>query len=118
MHPAEAASNEAPADCLGPELSDREHQVLQYLIDFTEEHFFQPSVREICVALEISSTKTVADVIQTLAQKGYIVGGAQQRGARSLRLVGLKVSVTRTLLPPSPAPPTARPAARPDSAGA
>jgi SOS-response transcriptional repressor LexA len=116
--PSEAVTNEAPAVHHGPELTVSEHRVLQYLIDFTEEHFFQPSFREICVALDISSTKSVADVVRALALKGYIVEREQQGGARSLRLVGVKVSVTRTLLPPSPAPPVTRPGAQPAGAAA
>jgi hypothetical protein len=101
--PCGGATLTAPAVVHGPELTDRENRVLQYIIDFTEEHFFQPSVREICMALEISSTKTVAEVVQSLTRKGYIAEDGPQRGARSLRLVGIEVSITRTLLPPGPA---------------
>lgn len=96
----------------GPELSERERRVLDYIIAFTTRNFFQPSVREVCEALEIPSTKTVAEVIQSLTAKGY-VAESHQRGARSLALVGVEITITRRLVPPTPqagsgAQPTAR----------
>jgi repressor LexA len=53
-------------------LSPLERKVYRYLIDFLAEHTYQPSVREIGQRFQIRSTKTVAALLQTIADKGYI----------------------------------------------
>lgn len=53
-------------------LSPVERKVWHFLLDFLAEHTFQPSVREIARAFRIPSTKTVADLMASLEQKGYI----------------------------------------------
>ena len=67
-------------------LTPIERRVYHYLIDFLAENTYQPSVREIGRRFRIKSTKTVADILQSLALKGYV----QRQGGRSrgLRLVG------------------------------
>jgi predicted transcriptional regulator len=94
----------------GPEVTDRERRVLEFIIAFTAKHFYQPSVREIGDELGIPSTKTVSEVLQSLAAKGYIAdeppGG--RRGARSVAIVGIEVTLTRKLRPPRKALPQRR----------
>ena len=49
-----------------------ERKLWHYLIDFLAEHTYQPSVREIGRHFRIPSTKTVTDLIGSLARKGYL----------------------------------------------
>ena len=67
-------------------LSPLERRVYHYLLDFLAENTYQPSVREIGRRFKIKSTKTVAELLQSLAEKGYI----EREGARSrgVRIVG------------------------------
>ncbi|MCC6928406.1 MAG: repressor LexA [Gemmatimonadaceae bacterium] len=67
-------------------LTPLERRVYHYLLDFLAENTFQPSVREIGKRFRIKSTKTVAEVLQSLAGKGFI----EREGARSrgVRIVG------------------------------
>jgi len=53
-------------------LTPLERKVYHYLIDFLAEHTYQPSVREIGQRFQIRSTKTVAAILQSIADKGYI----------------------------------------------
>jgi repressor LexA len=55
-----------------PPLTRIEDELYRFLIDFLAEHTYQPSVREIGRALRIPSTKSVADLIKSLAAKGYV----------------------------------------------
>lgn len=53
-------------------LSPIERKVYHFLLDFLAEHTFQPSVREIGRRLRIKSTKTVAELLQSLEEKGFV----------------------------------------------
>lgn len=67
-------------------LTPLERRVYHYLLDFLAENTYQPSVREIGRRFRIKSTKSVAEVLQSLAEKGFI----EREGARSrgVRIVG------------------------------
>jgi repressor LexA len=66
-------------------LTPIEKKVYHYLIDFLTEHTYQPSVREIGREFRIKSTKTVSEILQSLATKGYIERDpARSRGVRLL----------------------------------
>lgn len=67
-------------------LTPLERRVYHYLLDFLAENTYQPSVREIGRRFRIKSTKSVAEVLQSLADKGFI----EREGARSrgVRIVG------------------------------
>ena len=54
------------------QLSTMERRVYHYLLDFLGENTYQPSIREIGKRFRIKSTKTVSDILQSLAEKGYI----------------------------------------------
>jgi repressor LexA len=63
-----------------------ERKVYHYLLDFLAEHTYQPSVREIGRRLRIKSTKTVAELLQALADKGYL---EREHGrSRGVKIVG------------------------------
>ncbi len=53
-------------------LTPIERRVYHYLLDFLAEHTYQPSVREIGRRLRIPSTKTVTEILQRLADKGFL----------------------------------------------
>jgi repressor LexA len=74
-------------------LTPVERRVYHYLLDFLAENTYQPSVREIGRRFRIKSTKTVAEILQSLAEKGYI----EREGARSrgVRIIGFS-SIGRT----------------------
>jgi repressor LexA len=67
-------------------LSTIERRVYHYLIDFLAENTYQPSVREIGRRFKLKSTKTVVDILQSLALKGYVTREAGR--SRGLRLTG------------------------------
>lgn len=69
-----------------PLLTPVEQELYDYLIDFLAENTYQPSVREIGKALKIPSTKSVTDLLSSLADKGYV----ERRHGRSrgVKLVG------------------------------
>jgi len=67
------------------ELTDSERNVYQYLIDFLQEHTYQPSVREIGKHFGIKSTKTVSQLLHSIARKGFIeLDPGRSRGVRLL----------------------------------
>lgn len=70
-------------------LTGLESSVYQYLIDFTAENTYQPSIRDIGARFKIKSTKTVSDLLQSLTRKGYIERDpARSRGVRLLGFAG------------------------------
>ena len=70
-------------------LTPLEGSVYNYLLDFTAENTYQPSIRDIGKKFQIKSTKTVSDLLQSLARKGYIERDpARSRGVRLLGFTG------------------------------
>ena len=70
-------------------LTPTERRVYHYLIDFLAENTYQPSVREIGKRFRIKSTKTVSDILGSLAAKGYIERDpSRSRGVRLLGFAG------------------------------
>ena len=71
-------------------LTATERKVYHYLLDFLAENTYQPSVRDIGRKFKIKSTKTVSEVLQSLANKGYIERDPSR--SRGVRLLGFEVS--------------------------
>jgi len=71
---------------MAEQLNTLEQQVYHYLLDFLTENTYQPSIREIGRKFRIKSTKTVSDILQALARKGYIERDASR--SRGVRLLG------------------------------
>ena len=65
-----------------------ERRVYHYLIDFLAENTYQPSVREIGRRFRLKSTKTVVDILQSLALKGYVT--REPGRSRGVRLTGFE----------------------------
>ena len=53
-------------------LADPQQVILDYMISFTEEHAYPPSVREICAAVGLRSTATVHTHLRNLEKRGLI----------------------------------------------
>lgn len=74
---------------MSEQLTKLESSVHQYLLDFTAEHTYQPSIRDIGKQFQIKSTKTVSDLLQSLAKKGVIERDpSRSRGVRLLGFTG------------------------------
>jgi repressor LexA len=71
-------------------LTNIERRVYQYLLDFLSENTYQPSVREIGRRFKIKSTKTVSELLQSLAKKGYIERDPSR--SRGVRLLGYQAA--------------------------
>ncbi len=67
-------------------LTEIERKVYHFLLDFLTENTYQPSVREIGRKFRIKSTKTVSEILQSLANKGYIERDPSR--SRGVRLLG------------------------------
>ncbi|MBC7791761.1 MAG: repressor LexA [Anaerolineae bacterium] len=71
-------------------LTATERKVYNYLLDFLAEHTYQPSVRDIGRRFKIKSTKTVSELLQSLADKGFIERDPSR--SRGVKLLGFEVS--------------------------
>jgi repressor LexA len=78
-------------------LTQLERRVYHYMIDFLAENTFQPSIREIARKFRIKSTKTVSDLLHSLASKGYIE--RDESRSRGVRLLGFAASGTTQPVP-------------------
>jgi len=84
-------------------LTPIERKVYHYLLDFLTENTYQPSVREIGREFRIKSTKTVSEILQSLARKGYIERDPSR--SRGVRLLGYQGAGRTMPVPPYPAAP-------------
>lgn len=82
---------------MSEQLTKLESSVYQYLLDFTAEHTYQPSIRDIGRQFKIKSTKTVSDLLQSLAKKGLIERDPSR--SRGVRLVGFAGALGATPVP-------------------
>jgi repressor LexA len=64
------------------ELTDRQRQILDFIVKETEMRGFPPTIREIGEDMDIRSTNGVNDHLKALERKGYLTRGEQQ--SRSL----------------------------------
>ena len=64
------------------ELTDREREVLDYIVGMINENGYSPSIRDIKSALDFKSTSTVHTYLARLENKGYI----QKEGGKSRTL--------------------------------
>lgn len=53
-------------------MTEREIQIYQYIVNYMQEHMYVPTIREICKAVGLSSTSSVAFHMERLAGKGLI----------------------------------------------
>ena len=65
-------------------LKPKEQKVLDYITKYIETEGFSPTVREICRALDISSTAAVFYILRRLEEKGHII--TSNKKSRTIRL--------------------------------
>ena len=82
---------------MAEQLTKLESSVYHYLLDFTAEHTYQPSIRDIGKQFKIKSTKTVSDLLQSLAKKGYIERDPAR--SRGVNLLGYGAAMRTQPLP-------------------
>ncbi len=69
-------------------LTELERKVLDFMIEYLRRNTYQPSVREICAALGIRSTRKASELLQSLEAKQWIERTpSRSRGVRVLGLV-------------------------------
>jgi repressor LexA len=78
-------------------LTDLERRILDYLVDYLRKNTYQPSIREIGRRFQIKSTKTVSELLQSLAVKGYIERDASR--SRGVRVLGLTMETATVSVP-------------------
>ncbi len=78
-------------------LTDLERNVLDYLIEYVRDHTYQPSIREIGATFRIKSTKSVSELLQSLADKGWIERDPSR--SRGVRLLSLDLQVEGVTVP-------------------
>jgi repressor LexA len=71
-------------------LTDLESHVLDYLFEYLRRNTYQPSIREIGARFSIKSTKTVSELLQSLADKGWIERDPSR--SRGVRLLGMEMT--------------------------
>ncbi|HEY7877585.1 MAG TPA: hypothetical protein VIC55_05140 [Gemmatimonadaceae bacterium] len=97
-------------------LTPVERKVYHYLLDFLTTNTYQPSVREIGRTFQIKSTKTVSEILQALARKGYIQRDPSR--SRGVRLLGFQAAGRTIPVPPYVPLPNAPPdSASPNDGG-
>ena len=85
------------------ELTDRQKEVLTFILKETEVRGFPPTIREIGEELEIHSTNGVNDHLKALERKGYVTRGEQQSRSlvptkRARLVLGLGIKKDPTLV--------------------
>jgi repressor LexA len=69
-------------------LNELERRVLDYVVEYLRTNTYQPSIREIGREFAIRSTKTVSELLQSLADKGWIERDPSR--SRGVRVLGLE----------------------------
>jgi repressor LexA len=90
-------------------LNDLERRVLDYVIDYLRNNTYQPSIREIGREFSIKSTKTVSELLQSLAVKGWIERDPSR--SRGVRLLGVEMRARTVSVPLYDSPDAATPSA-------
>jgi repressor LexA len=78
-------------------LTELERNILNYLVEYLRENTYQPSIREIGSRFSIRSTKTVSELLQSLADKGWIERDPSR--SRGVRLLGLAMNRETVTVP-------------------
>lgn len=71
-------------------LNDLERRIFDFLVDYVRRNTYQPSIRELGRHFRIKSTKTVSELLQSLADKGWVERDPSR--SRGVRLLGIDLS--------------------------
>lgn len=66
------------------ELTNRQQQIYSYIVAYSQREGFSPSIREICRAIGVSSTRGAHRQLETLEKKGYL---KRESTARSIKIL-------------------------------
>ncbi|MXW16129.1 MAG: hypothetical protein F4123_12420 [Gemmatimonadetes bacterium] len=91
------ASHGSPAPRTAPALTDLEQRILDYMVLYLRTHTYQPSIREIGHHFGIKSTKTMSELLQSLAEKGVVERDPSR--SRGIRILGLDLNAQTVSLP-------------------
>jgi len=80
-----------------PSLTDLEQRILDFMVLYLRTHTYQPSIREIGHHFGIRSTKTVSELLQSLAEKGVVERDPSR--SRGIRILGLDLNAQTVSLP-------------------
>ena len=80
-----------------PALTDLEQRILDYMVAYLRTHTYQPSIREIGHHFGIRSTKTVSELLQSLADKGVVERDPSR--SRGIRILGLDLNARTVSMP-------------------
>lgn len=80
-----------------PGLTDLEQRILDFMVLYLRTHTYQPSIREIGRHFGIRSTKTVSELLQSLAEKGVVERDPSR--SRGIRILGLDLNAHTVSLP-------------------
>ena len=72
----------------------KQTEILQYIYDTVEDRGFPPTVREICSAVNLSSTSTAHRHIARLERKGFLLKDATRQRAIEAIFVRLFISIS------------------------
>jgi len=70
------------------ELTPKQRQVYDFIVEFTSEHGYPPSIREICASVNLKSPSSVHAHIKSLQNSGYI-----QKSNRKTRALSVSPSL-------------------------
>lgn len=65
-------------------------KILQYIIDYIQEHGYSPSIREICEGVGLKSTSSVHSHLVRMEKEGMIETDVGLGTARAIRVPGYK----------------------------
>jgi repressor LexA len=89
-------------------LTELERRVLDYIVEYLRSNTYQPSIREIGREFSIKSTKTVSELLHSLAVKGWIERDPSR--SRGVKLLGVEMRAGTVSVPLYAVPDTAVPA--------
>ena len=74
--------------------ANKQLEILRFIYDTVEERAFPPTVREICSAVDLSSTSTVHGHLARLEKKGYILKDATKQHTKFYKRSDIRTELT------------------------
>lgn len=71
-------------------LTERQQEVYDFIVRYTQEHMYPPSITDICVSCHFKSKSNVHEILRILDDKGYIKKPMHSE-ARAIKLYGYKL---------------------------
>lgn len=93
-----------------PSLTERQREYLVFIRLYRQRHGYMPTVRDLCVGLDVKSPNGVTAVLDALVAKGYLQ--RDRRAARGMRLIGGDTQAEPAAEPAAAPTPPAKPTVR------